>query len=192
MEKFNDAGLMKLQEVECRANGAVVQAEVRTRIQDEGLSKLDAVNDWELVNEHGDTFVYLVDFTAPKLPEDMSTLSDGLIGTCDPELGEEEARLSFTGSHEAIRSLLEEYEASGLEPGLHKLGNYEGDKHPLDDLTDRQFQVLETAYELGYYDIPRTVSTDDIASGLDLDASTVSEHLKRAERNLLKQHFTKS
>lgn len=189
MERFSEAGLVKLQEVECRANGGVVQIETRSRVRKDELSRLESVNEWELVNELGDTYLYLVDFTAPELPGDMTDVADSLVGTCDPQLGEDDARLSFTGSHEAIRSLLMEYEDSGVEPQLEKLGSYEGDTHPLDVLTERQAEILETAYRLGYYDVPRTVSTDELAGDLGLDASTVSEHLQRAEHNLLKQHF---
>jgi predicted DNA binding protein len=45
--------------------------------------------------------------------------------------------------------------------------------------------VLETAYDLGFYEVPRQASTEDVAGELDIDPATASEHLQRAERNLL-------
>lgn len=55
-----------------------------------------------------------------------------------------------------------------------------------DLLTDRQRQVVETAVEMGFYDIPRQATTADIASELDAASSTVNELLRRAEDRIIK------
>ncbi|ELY72350.1 Bacterio-opsin activator HTH domain protein [Natrinema pellirubrum DSM 15624] len=52
-------------------------------------------------------------------------------------------------------------------------------------LTDDQLAVLETAYDSGYFDIPREASATDLADELDVAQSTVSERLRTAERTLL-------
>ncbi len=57
---------------------------------------------------------------------------------------------------------------------------------PLCCLTDKQRQVLITAYEQGYYNIPKRTSTRKIAAELGIDHSTFSVHRLKAERNLLK------
>jgi predicted DNA binding protein len=46
-------------------------------------------------------------------------------------------------------------------------------------------RVLRLAYAEGYYDIPRTVSTELLARLLRMDKGTVGEHLRRAEKNLM-------
>lgn len=51
-------------------------------------------------------------------------------------------------------------------------------------LTDDQLVVLETAYELGYFEVPREAAASDIADALDIADSTVSERLRVAQRNL--------
>ncbi|WP_396611171.1 helix-turn-helix domain-containing protein [Haloferax sp. S1W] len=53
------------------------------------------------------------------------------------------------------------------------------------ELTARQREVLETAVERGYYDIPRQVSVEALADELDCSPSTVSEHLRKVESNVL-------
>jgi len=63
-------------------------------------------------------------------------------------------------------------------------------ERPLDPLAERQREVLRTAYEMGHYDVPRGVSSADLAAELDVDASTVAEHLQRAERNLLTRQLS--
>jgi DNA-binding CsgD family transcriptional regulator len=55
----------------------------------------------------------------------------------------------------------------------------------LSKLTPRQRQMLLTAYALGYYDVPRRISSEDLSMHLDLDKSTVVEHLRKAERKLI-------
>jgi DNA-binding CsgD family transcriptional regulator len=55
----------------------------------------------------------------------------------------------------------------------------------LSKLTPRQRQMLLAAYALCYYDVPRRISSDDLSMHLDLDKSTVVEHLRKAERKLI-------
>ncbi|MFC6954476.1 helix-turn-helix domain-containing protein [Halorubellus litoreus] len=52
-------------------------------------------------------------------------------------------------------------------------------------LTDRQTEVLETAYHLGYFDRPRGASGGDVADALDISPSTFAEHLAAAQRKVL-------
>lgn len=55
----------------------------------------------------------------------------------------------------------------------------------LSKLTTRQRQMLLTAYALGYYDVPRRISSNDLSRHLNVDKSTVVEHLRKAERKLI-------
>jgi DNA-binding CsgD family transcriptional regulator len=55
----------------------------------------------------------------------------------------------------------------------------------LSKLTLKQRQALLTAYALGYYDIPRRISSEELARHLNADKSTVVEHLRKAERKLI-------
>ncbi len=70
---------------------------------------------------------------------------------------------------------------------LHRLTR-EGDTEPPGDgLTDRQREALRTAYELGYFAIPRRASLEDVARELDISASSVSERLRRAQTQLIEE-----
>jgi hypothetical protein len=55
----------------------------------------------------------------------------------------------------------------------------------LSKLTPRQRQMLLTAYALGYYDVPRRISSDGLSRHLKVDKSTIVEHLRKAERKLI-------
>jgi predicted DNA binding protein len=56
-------------------------------------------------------------------------------------------------------------------------------------LTDRQLEVLEAAFEAGYYDWPRETSGGELADRLGISQPTLSEHLTTAERELLSLVF---
>jgi HTH DNA binding domain len=55
----------------------------------------------------------------------------------------------------------------------------------LSKLTSRQRQMLLTAYALGYYDVPRRISSDELSIHLNVDKSTIVEHLRKAERKII-------
>lgn len=56
-------------------------------------------------------------------------------------------------------------------------------------LTDRQREILEAAFEAGYYDWPRECTGTDVAAELGITSATFSEHIHAAERNLLSAIF---
>lgn len=58
-----------------------------------------------------------------------------------------------------------------------------------DALTDRQHQVLRTAYLSEYFASPRGSSSADLAEALDVTGPTVLYHLRRAQRKLLTSFF---
>jgi predicted DNA binding protein len=185
-----EAGIRDFEEFACYGNGAVVQVEVETRPDEDRLQDIGYVDTWELIASSEDTYLYLIAFTAPALSNDITDHADDLVGTCDPALGEGGVTMSFVGPQEAIRGTVSEYQTAGVSPDLRQLASYDGRGQPLDALTDRQQEVIQTAFDMGYYEVPREVSTEDVAAEVDLDSSTVAEHLQRAERNLLSQHLS--
>ncbi|TQQ79800.1 helix-turn-helix domain-containing protein [Halonotius terrestris] len=179
------AGLVELQELSCRGGGAVIQSTVETRYDEAALDDLDYVETWTHIAARDDAHVYVISFTAPDVPDAVGDAAEALIGTCEPSVGADGATMSLVGPQTAIAQLVTEYESAGVSPDLQGLTDHTGTASPLADLTERQREVIETAWEMGYYDVPRSVSTDAVAAELALDASTVTEHLQRAERNLL-------
>ncbi|WP_049929049.1 PAS domain S-box protein [Halopiger goleimassiliensis] len=58
-----------------------------------------------------------------------------------------------------------------------------------DDLTDRQLEVLRTAYFAGFFEWPRESTGEDVATMLDVSQPTVNRHLRIAQQRLLTQLF---
>jgi hypothetical protein len=184
-----EAEMVDFEELACRGTGAIVQVEVKTPLDEERLSSLDCVDRWERVGDSDDGRLYVIAFTAPDLPDSLADEMDDLVGTCDPVVSERGASMSLVGPQEAISGTVSEYETAGVSPTLEKLGSYDGRERPLDELTDRQREIIQTAYDMGYYEVPREATTEAVASEIDVDPSTVAEHLQRAERNLLSHHL---
>lgn len=59
-----------------------------------------------------------------------------------------------------------------------------------DALTERQNEVLSTAYDIGYYSSPRRSNLNDVAERLDIHYSTVRQHLVAAEEKIIADVFT--
>lgn len=183
------AGLRNVEELACRGTGATVRIDVAEPLDDARLSDLDVVDDWEQVAGGQDGHSYVVVFSAPALPPTLTDTAEELLGTCDPDVGEEATTLSLVGPQDAISATVRTYEDAGVSPDLERLGTYEGAGDADSPLTDRQAEVVRTAFDLGYYEVPRAASTADVAAELGLDSSTVAEHLQRAERNVLAEHL---
>lgn len=76
---------------------------------------------------------------------------------------------------------------SEISCSVERLGDGADDRLLLSTLTGRQREVIETAFGLGYYEIPRRATHEDIAAALELSGSTVDEHLRKAESTLMEQ-----
>lgn len=82
---------------------------------------------------------------------------------------------------EAFRSF---WQRNGDGFTLRRLST-DGPGDPGRGLTPRQREALLVAHELGYFDIPRTASLEDVAGELDITPSALSERLRRAHAHLV-------
>ncbi|HDP97311.1 MAG TPA: hypothetical protein ENN25_06445 [Euryarchaeota archaeon] len=57
------------------------------------------------------------------------------------------------------------------------------------NLTKSQAKVMRIAYELGYFEIPKRIILETLASKLDMSKSTLDVMLRRAEKKLVERHF---
>lgn len=83
--------------------------------------------------------------------------------------------------HEAIDKMLKEFKKMGELKVLH-IGEVEFANTLL---SKQQKKVFRFAYEQGYYEISRKTNIAKISEALNLNASTVGEHLLKAENKLI-------
>jgi hypothetical protein len=102
-------------------------------------------------------------------------------------IGDGKIRISFLGSEQQVKVFMEKVDTLGIRYRVLLLADASfSPMSPLNQLTEKQRGVLLAAYRLGYYDIPRTITTEMLAKKLGLVDSTVVEHLRKAELRLIK------
>jgi hypothetical protein len=91
----------------------------------------------------------------------------------------------------ADRSAFDEYRHFWRENevpfSLRRLSASDFDSSPNRALTDRQREALQTAYEMGYFDIPRSTSLEEVGRELGISAAALSERLRRAHATVVEE-----
>ncbi|MFD1684858.1 helix-turn-helix domain-containing protein [Halobellus litoreus] len=154
------------------------------------------VGEWTLVGQAGDTRRYQV-LPALSLEEQLGDHLDDLAGlealaTADAIIERIDVvpggwrQTGWFADRDAFNKFSSFWQRNaGFR--LHRLTRDGESEPPGDGLTDRQHEALRTAYELGYFDIPRKASLEDVAAELGISPSSVSERLRRAQTQLIEE-----
>lgn len=81
----------------------------------------------------------------------------------------------------ALKSLVDKVRALGCDVRVEKVSML----RTASELTVAQEKVLELAFELGYFDIPRRINLDRLAKRLEISKATLDIMLRRAQRKLV-------
>lgn len=182
---LRDADLRDLAVLANTATGTVLQIQVAQPLPERALASLTCVDQITHPADTTATEPYVITLTAPAFPASVARRRPTLLDSTHPTLDADGLEFSLIGPLDAVAATIDELETDGLSPELLRIGKYTGTRDPLAALTDRQYEVVRTAHDLGYYDVPRTVSLETLATELGVERSTVTEHLQRAARNLL-------
>lgn len=102
-------------------------------------------------------------------------------------------RLTFIGSAKQVKAFLENHQKQGLHYKVVSLTDVSFSPNSLlMRLTKKQRKAITMAYNLGYYDVPRRINSEQLAEKAKLGSSTMVEHLRKAERRLLAQILSES
>lgn len=94
-------------------------------------------------------------------------------------------RVTVIGDQKALQRVLAAV-SERVETDVERTGEYHTESRHLGSLlTDRQREILATAVEQGYYEVPRRTTYEDIAESTDLSVATVGEHLQKIEATIL-------
>lgn len=96
-------------------------------------------------------------------------------------------QVGLIGDDDTVQQAIDDV-PEGVRLELEQLSEYDPESQELSAmLTDRQREILDTAVEVGYYEVPRRATHEDIAAALDLSTTTVGEHLRKIEARLLSE-----
>jgi hypothetical protein len=109
------------------------------------------------------------------------------------EIRDGRLKISFIGSERQMQDFFAKIGERGIHYKVTSLtdASFSPDS-PLNKLTEKQRQALMAAHKFGYYDVPRKISSEELAKKLGVGDSTLVEHLRKAEKrlidNVLKEH----
>lgn len=143
--------------------------------------------DIERIDERS-CYVYVRDATTDSLQEMFGPISSGGLVVVPPIEYDPDGTVVFSifGPDDELQDAMKGISVP-VDVTIEAVGGLAGTTAAVETLlTDRQREVVETAVDLGYYDIPRTASQEEIAVELDCAPSTIAEHLRKAESRVLR------
>lgn len=148
------------------------------------------LRDFEIldVEARGHGYVALLRQSNPGVLEDMlEDLGAGVTPTTPTVIRRDTATLSFVADEASERMVLRLLDGLGVP---WRLTSRRRERATLpgvaEGLTGRQRELLDLAWKLGYFDIPARVGLAKLADLTGLSRNTVSQHLRRALRRMLR------
>jgi predicted DNA binding protein len=86
---------------------------------------------------------------------------------------------------DALSRTYECYEDSGLSVTLRRVYDHDDARAKQYSLTDEQQEALTTGFENGFFEIPRSITQNELADELDISHQALSERLRRAYGNMV-------
>jgi len=153
------------------------------------VNEIDAVREYELepTGEHS-FYAYIHDETTSDLREMFDPIANGGVVTVPPIIYHPDGTVSLSafGPSAEIQRIFEALQ-SPVDVAIQDVGSLSGVPALAQTrLTDRQRETVVAALELGYYEVPREASHEEVADAIDAAPSTTANLLRRAEAKLLR------
>ncbi len=137
-------------------------------------------------DKNGSYIVFIKHKPAP-FDSNSNNLLNGESGyLVSTEIREEKVTMTHLGTSKQIKNILDKLRQNGIRYKILSLMDAKFSiNSPLNGLTEKQRKVLITAYKLGYYSLPRRISTEQLAKKLNLHKSALQVHRRKAELRLI-------
>lgn len=130
-------------------------------------------------------------FMKGKMPRQVSGVM-GLVNSgylSSPyEIRNGRVKIAYLGSTRVVKSLFGMIDRAGLHYKVLSLTDARfSSNSPLSKLTEMQQKVITSAFDMGYYDLPRRIESREMAKRLNMAEPTFVVHRRKAERKLLSE-----
>ncbi|WP_435361248.1 helix-turn-helix domain-containing protein [Haloarchaeobius sp. DFWS5] len=151
------------------------------------LAAVDSVVEYDLVEADEESFyLYVVEEPVPGSVALYEAFASTSLVALPPLVFGPDGALTFgmVGDASEVQQALDAL-PDAMETDVQRLSHFDG-THPLGaTVTARQREVLRSAHEMGYYEVPAKTTVEAIAEAMDIAPSTVSNHLGKAESALV-------
>lgn len=173
-----------------RFDSSEVAAIFRLEAKDESLKVEELLKsiltslkvEYQLLEQDREACIFFIKGKPPQPSLETGT-GRGMYPLLPFEVNEGKVRVTLVGDNEQVKQFLENrgvnYKVVSLTDAKFSL------ESPISRLTEKQQEAISLAFRLGYFDTPRKVSAEELAQRLGLSSSTLTVHLRRAERRLL-------
>lgn len=166
---------------------ALYEIEGEGGVLHDALKESDEVLSYDVIDVSEETHhVYVHVRQGEPVVDLLSIVDDRRLMVDTPmEFVEDGVRATVIGEQSTLREALDDI-PEGVDVDVRRVGEYSPqDDRVLANLTDRQREVLRVAARLGYYDVPRSATHDEVADSLGCAPSTASEHLRKIESKIV-------
>ena len=154
----------------------------------DALDATDQVREYRLGDVRPDRFVlYVRDRQTPGDRRLTDPVRDTNLVVVPPVVYDADRTVRFTlvGTDEELQRTVDELPDQAPVDVVRLTGFDPGGFDASADLTPRQREALEAAYDAGYYAAERSGSVAEVASALDCAPGTAAEHLRKAEAKVV-------
>lgn len=91
---------------------------------------------------------------------------------------------------EQVSPFMEHFSEQGHQFQINRLYHPKTPRQREYGLTADQYETLVTAFQKGYFDVPRGLSMEELADGLEISSNSVSQRIRRGSANLIQHTLT--
>ena len=156
------------------------------------VAEIPEVVDYEVARAGDDAFyVYINDATTDALADVFGPITRSGLVVVPPISYHEDGTvtLSLFGPGAEVQTAIERL-PDAVDVRVEEVGGLDTTAATVEThLTERQREAVDVALELGYYEIPREATHEDVAAAMACAPSTAAEHLRKAESTLVSALF---
>ncbi|KXB06728.1 hypothetical protein AKJ54_01145 [candidate division MSBL1 archaeon SCGC-AAA382K21] len=176
----------------------LVRVEMKSERHPSEISKNENFLEFEVLNREGNKYFCVVRKSFSEIFKELigdpdffsKQVGDDLFLDLPVKFNGGGAQVSLVGTKESINGYLELLENLDIQYKLKSVKDYDEFEGVRDaDLTNRQREIISTAFDLGYYDTPREISSEKLAKIFEISQPTLLEHLKKSEEKIMKHFF---
>ena len=192
-EKVEILEALRCFKCDCNLDSIAIALICRIKLKDKRMNVKDLIDKGILTNietlykeKDGSEVVFIEGkFRILQLPKD-ARLPKLLVARPPDFLDVDRMKVELLGRERDVKKILQNASRWSNTYKILGLTSIDKKEEPLlSKLSSKQRQALLTAFALGYYDVPRKISSEELSRHLNADKSTIVEHLRKAEKKLI-------